>query len=63
MTMAELIVARASRVAFEPLKRYTVADGATWAQPAISGERIFVKDTARSRSGPLIEKGGRSISA
>ena len=40
----ELIVARASRVAFEPLKRYTVADGATWAQPAISGERIFVKD-------------------
>jgi outer membrane protein assembly factor BamB len=40
----ELIVARASRAAFEPLKRYTVADGATWAQPAISGERIFVKD-------------------
>jgi outer membrane protein assembly factor BamB len=39
-----LIVARASRAAFEPLKRYTVADGATWAQPAISGERIFVKD-------------------
>jgi outer membrane protein assembly factor BamB len=28
----ELIVARASQTGFEPLKRYTVADGATWAQ-------------------------------
>jgi glucose dehydrogenase len=46
---AELIVARASRTGFEPLKRYTVADSATWAQPAISGSRIFVKD-ARSLS-------------
>jgi len=43
---AELIVARASRTAFEPLKRYTVADSATWAQPAISGNRIFVKDVS-----------------
>ena len=41
---AELIVARASRRGFEPLKRYTVADSATWAQPAISGNRVFVKD-------------------
>ncbi len=41
---AELIVARASRTAFEPLKRYTVADSATWAQPTLSGKRIFVKD-------------------
>jgi outer membrane protein assembly factor BamB len=40
----ELIVAKASRTAFEPLKRYTVADSATWAQPAISGKRIFIKD-------------------
>jgi hypothetical protein len=37
-------VARASPTAFEPLKRYTVAESATWAQPAISGKRIFVKD-------------------
>ncbi len=43
---AELIVARASRNGFEPLKRYTVADSATWAQPAISGARIFVKDVS-----------------
>ena len=33
-----------SRAAFEPVKRYTVAKSATWAQPAISGNRIFVKD-------------------
>ena len=43
---AELIVARGSRTGFEPLKRYTVADSPTWAQPALSGQRIFVKDAA-----------------
>jgi outer membrane protein assembly factor BamB len=41
---AELIVARNNRGSFEPLKRYQVADSATWAQPAISGNRLFVKD-------------------
>ena len=41
---AELIVARGSRTGFEPLKRYIVADSATWAQPTISGNRVFVKD-------------------
>jgi len=41
---AELIVARANRKAFDPIVRYTVADSATWAQPAISGNRIFIKD-------------------
>jgi hypothetical protein len=43
---AELIVARASRTEFAPLKRYTVAESSTWAQPAISGERIFIKDAS-----------------
>jgi outer membrane protein assembly factor BamB len=42
----ELIVARSSRVRFEELTRYHVADSATWAQPAISGGRIFVKDVS-----------------
>ena len=42
----ELIVAKSSRTAFEPLKRYVVADSATWAQPVISGNRIFVKDVS-----------------
>jgi outer membrane protein assembly factor BamB len=41
---AELIVARSSRTQFEPLKHYMVADSATWAQPMISGTRIFIKD-------------------
>ena len=41
---AELIVAKANRKTFEPIARYTVADSATWAQPAISGDRIFIKD-------------------
>jgi outer membrane protein assembly factor BamB len=43
---AQLIVARSSRTGFEPLQRYTVASSATWAQPAVSGHRVFVKDVA-----------------
>ena len=43
---AELVVASNSTTRFEPLKRYTVADSATWAQPAISGNRVFIKDTS-----------------
>ena len=42
----ELIVARASRERLEPIRRYSVADTPTWAQPAISGNRIFVKDAS-----------------
>jgi hypothetical protein len=40
----ELIVAKANRKGFDPIVRYLVSDSATWAQPAISGDRIFVKD-------------------
>jgi outer membrane protein assembly factor BamB len=43
---AELIVARATTSAFQPLKSYDVADGATWAQPVVSGQRVFVKDVS-----------------
>jgi outer membrane protein assembly factor BamB len=43
---AEMIVARSSQTGFEPLKRYTIADSATWAQPTISGNRVFVKDVS-----------------
>jgi outer membrane protein assembly factor BamB len=43
---AELIVARGNATAITPLKRYTVADSATWAQPAISGNRLFIKDVS-----------------
>jgi outer membrane protein assembly factor BamB len=40
----ELVVARSSQTAFEPLRRYKVAAAETWAQPAISGSRVLVKD-------------------
>jgi outer membrane protein assembly factor BamB len=42
----ELVVVRSSRAAFEPLRRYSVADSATWTQAAYSGNRIFVKDVS-----------------
>ena len=42
----ELVVSRWGARAFEPLRRYTVASSATWAQPVISGNRLFVKDVA-----------------
>jgi outer membrane protein assembly factor BamB len=41
---AELIVAGASSSGIEPVRRYTVADSSTWAQPTISGNRVFIKD-------------------
>ena len=40
----ELVIFRTSRTGFEVVKRYKVADTDTWAQPALSGNRIFVKD-------------------
>lgn len=41
----DLIVADGSKTsALTPIHRYKVADTATWAAPAISGNRIFVKD-------------------
>jgi outer membrane protein assembly factor BamB len=40
----ELVVMRAGRAGFEAVTRYEVATSATWAQPAISGRRIFVRD-------------------
>jgi hypothetical protein len=49
----ELVILRASNTGFEPLHRYRVAVpdtggpiGPTWAQPAISGNRIFVRDVS-----------------
>lgn len=41
---AELVVARSNRAGFEVVGRYSVAENATWAQPAVSGKRVFVKD-------------------
>ena len=41
---AELIVAKASAKAFEPVRRYSVADSPTWAQPLILEKGIVIKD-------------------
>jgi outer membrane protein assembly factor BamB len=40
----EFVIARSSPTAFEQLRRYKVADSETWAQPAVSGNRLLVKD-------------------
>jgi len=41
---AELIVARANPAHLQVVRRYQVADAATWAQPVISGKRMLIKD-------------------
>ena len=41
---AELVVLPSSRTGFEPVQRYEVATSATWAQPTLAGNRVFVKD-------------------
>jgi hypothetical protein len=43
---AELTVARGSAKAFEPLKKYTVAQSPTWAHPVLLGNRILIKDNS-----------------
>jgi glucose dehydrogenase len=43
---AELIIAESSPSGFEALKKYEVAESATWAQPVVSGQRLFVKDVS-----------------
>ncbi len=43
-TEAQLLVVRANPRQFDVVKRYQVANSATWAQPVLSGQRVFVKD-------------------
>jgi outer membrane protein assembly factor BamB len=43
-TQAELKVIRANPKQLDIVKRYDVADSATWAQPVLSGQRVFIKD-------------------
>jgi hypothetical protein len=40
----DLVVARSSQTAFDQVRKYKVADGETWAEASLSGNRIFVKD-------------------
>ena len=44
---AQMIILNASRTEFEPVQQYEIASSETWAQPAISGNRLFVKDVTR----------------
>ena len=41
---AELVIVPYSREGFEPVQRYEVAESATWAQPTLAGNRVFVRD-------------------
>ena len=43
----ELLVMKADRSGMNVVKRYDVADSQTWAQPAISGARLYVKDVSQ----------------
>jgi len=43
---AELIVARPSRNGMETIRRYTVADSETWAEPVVAGNRVYIKDVS-----------------
>ena len=41
-----MVILSANTVGFKPIRRYPVAASETWAQPAISGNRMFVKDVS-----------------
>jgi outer membrane protein assembly factor BamB len=40
----ELVVLRSNQTTFDVVKKYKVAEGETWAEAALSGNRILVKD-------------------
>ena len=46
-TNSELIVVRPSAARYDEVTRYTVADSAMWAHPAVAGRTIAVKDVDR----------------
>ena len=43
---SELVVLRHNPTRFEPVARYQVASTASWTQPVVSGNRVFVKDVS-----------------
>ncbi|MGE3510149.1 MAG: PQQ-binding-like beta-propeller repeat protein [Vicinamibacterales bacterium] len=40
----ELVIMKSDAAAFELVRKYKVADGETWSEPVLSGERILIKD-------------------
>jgi outer membrane protein assembly factor BamB len=49
-TEARLIVLDPAAAAFEPLAEYRVADSATWAHPAVTADRLLIKDASHLTS-------------
>ena len=43
-TEGELVIFRGNPKAFEPVKRYTLAESAVWAHPAVVANGVVVKD-------------------
>jgi outer membrane protein assembly factor BamB len=43
---AELMIGRIGNGGVQEVKRYIVANAATWAQPVVSGNRLYVKDVS-----------------
>ena len=41
---AQMIIAKATGKGFEPLRRYTVAESATWAHPLVLRDGVVIKD-------------------
>jgi hypothetical protein len=39
-----LVVDGTNTSSFDPIKKYKVSDKETWSAPALSGNRVFVKD-------------------
>jgi glucose dehydrogenase len=42
----EMVVMKATREGMNVVRRYDVAESQTWAQPTISGSRVYVKDVS-----------------
>jgi len=42
----EMVIMNASRVGFNPVRRYELGASETWTQPTISGNRVYVKDVS-----------------
>jgi outer membrane protein assembly factor BamB len=42
----DLVVMKTGRTAMNVVRRYDLSDNESWAQPTISGDRVFVKDIA-----------------
>ncbi len=54
-TNAQLVVFRADAERFEPVARYKVAGGQTWAHPVVVGNRILIKDNTTLAAWAIVQ--------